>query len=180
MDASGAPLAEGAIWDRGVFFRNQEQARARFGDESFGHTLDPQAYKWRWVEEDVLGLSVNLVECVCSAECSVRLHPDSTRYHYVVQIVLEDLSAALEIGLVAKYSPIPASTARVANPCHFDILPVDDSLDDVVQNIKYALKKLYVGLDKKPGNDAARRAAQSQAQRIEALLKVIPVQLDAA
>ena len=170
------PLQRDSELHQGVFLRNQEDARPRFGEEGFGNNLDPAPYKWRWQEDDSLGLSVNLESCVCCAECSALLHRTPERYRFVVRIALEELSSAIGIKLVAKYSPIPPPGDNPDNPCHFDIMPLDTSVEDAVQQIRRALKMLYSALTTKPKSEAARLAAQAAVTRIERLLQVVPVQ----
>ena len=170
-DSAGASLQHGALLDDGEFFRNQEDARNRFGHDppDLGYTLDPAAHKWNWYEgEERGGLSVNKVSCVCSRRCSAALHPTPDRFKWVVRIRLKELSKALSVQLVAKYRPIDEDGEK--NPCHFELLPDSSSIDEMVLQIKSALKRL---LSLKNTKDSAEIARQREhVQWVESFMRV--------
>lgn len=128
-DAVRPSLESGAEVGRGGFLRSlkRKEVRQRYGTESpplrWGYKVIPD--KWRWVG----GLSVSIASCTC-AECSILMHPKAEMFRHVVAIDLSQLCREIDMRLVAVYDP------TLDNPCHFNIMPVDESIDDLCVRLK--------------------------------------------
>lgn len=160
---------------RGAFYRNQNKAGHRFGDPNCGPSFAPKPEDWGWADaEGQAGLSVNIASCPPEPHCSTCLHPNSAQFKFVIRIDLHELSKATRIPLIAKYTPIPPPEEEHENPCHFDILPVADNLDDALQSVRHALRKLHDEPSKKPKSDPADiEAAKRRKASLDAIFTVL-------
>jgi hypothetical protein len=127
-------LEQGAVVEDGTFFRNLKKKHVikRYTHDSDD---DPRlGFKFaKKLWNDAMGqgaLSVNLVVCMHSAQCSIALQPTREHYYHVATLDLRALNSVLEAykqngespsPLVARYSPIK----ETHNRCHFEILPKD-------------------------------------------------------
>jgi hypothetical protein len=171
------PLRSGDLLGAGHFYRNQEEVGVRFGDPNSGPSFKPKPEDWGWDDEDgQAGLSVNIESCLPEPHCSPCLHRKPAQFRFVVRIDLAALSTATAVQLVAKYSPTPASAEDPANPCHFDILPTAVSLDDALQVVREALRKMHDEPAKRPKPNNARdlEAASRRKAKLDAVFTAVP------
>jgi hypothetical protein len=110
----------------GVFYRNlpTNEVAVRYQSKSaeFGYRI--KCGKWRSNSDN--GVSVNSASC-CSKNCSIVLGGKGDSH--VAEIHLSKLAAAIGIDLYAAHDPIESP---YENPCHFLILPRNQSPDDLV------------------------------------------------
>jgi hypothetical protein len=160
MESVSTKVSEGA------FYRNLEPGlvKQRYpGDKTF-HRI--RTDKWRIRDaEGQSGLSVNLAACVRTPECSIRIHSHAERFAHVVEIDLEALAEALEMTLLAIHEPLGLPNA---NPCHFNIVPTDKSIDDFIESLKEFLE--YTFPPAKPKNAEERAEAQRAQTRYDSVL----------
>lgn len=137
-------LARGAELREGTFWRNVKKngVKKRYPDDSgvspvFGRKFDPRPDKWMWEKEGRCGLSVNITTCV-DAYGSAQLHPTPDHFGHVVEIDLAALSDELGDVLLAQYTPVDEEEEGTQhwNPCHFDIVPEEARLQDVLVKLK--------------------------------------------
>jgi len=159
----------------GIFFKNMEADRvskkyANDGDPAvYGYRVRPD--KWRWRDKNGDGLSVNLEVCACCAACSIHIAPEPSRFMHVLRLDLGALVAELNIQLYASYDPIEPPDPH-PNPCHFNILPLDVSIEDLLVNLRDFLTNIFP--KEFPGRDAEKQRQALQAkERYERVFLVI-------
>ena len=127
-------LNKGDLLQEGLFFRNLKKSDIAWNyheSPEYGRRL--KSFKnWSWTNDGRMDFSVNLVDCIQSAFCSIAVHPKSEDYEYVWEISLKKLNFYIEEfeGLdddkyVALYAPIQA------NMCHFVIVPFNGTLSQI-------------------------------------------------
>ncbi|WP_437325541.1 hypothetical protein [Sorangium sp. So ce381] len=165
IDRANKPeLNRGAQLDGGKFVRilKNDEAPKRFemDDEppEFGYRVKPHEWRWEAVELDD-GLSVNLESCVNTLRCAVLLHPKSEQFRHAVVIDLAALVDEIGIQIKAVYDPDPDGTQ---NPCHFNLVPVGKS----VQDLKMAIK-LWHGRVFAPNRKRPRDTEKAQRERMQ-------------
>ncbi|MBL9102347.1 MAG: hypothetical protein JNL82_15385 [Myxococcales bacterium] len=131
----------------GVFLRNLEPKRLkRFNPKTkdvppdFGWRVLP--HDWPWTDKDgTEGLSVNLQACTGCSRCSILLQGGAPRFSCVIKIDLSKLCELLGFTLVAEYDPV---TDEPENPCHFVLLGVDCTPEDILIALEELDKQLKV------------------------------------
>ena len=87
-------LERGKTLKNGVFFRNlkKDQVAPIYEKQpQFGHRL--KLKNWNWTNDSGhMELSVNLVSCILSPACSIRVHPYADKYEHVWEINLDVLN----------------------------------------------------------------------------------------
>lgn len=122
---------------------------------------------WKWAPGDLTGgLSVSLCGCVSSVRCSPFLHPDPDRFEHVTRIDLSALALALDMKLVAMYTP------DSTNPCHFEIIPLEDSLQDLRVRLRGWVEKKYPPNVKVPSQPKQLEVAASNRQAYETVFLI--------
>lgn len=125
------PLELGDTLDAGRFFRNlkkRELSRVYSNARDYGFRLKTKELR-KWTDVSAQrGLSVNLVDCVCTAACSILIASDSDRIYHVWEIDLEALSSHFGLSddcWVAVYEP------RKDNICHFELWTLNGTLNSL-------------------------------------------------
>lgn len=137
----------------------------------YGHRLR-SPHRWRWeAVESQGGLSVNLVDCLASARCASFLHGTPARFEHVTIIDLAELAAALKLKLVAQYNPI---TDTPSNPCHFDIIPTDVSVEDLRVQLRLWVESVYKSSCKIPTTKPAIESGDANKRKYEAVFRILP------
>jgi hypothetical protein len=129
-------LERGEILYEGTYWRNlkNSEVKQRYSDDSrppiYGYRL--RLERWNGWGNSPYELSVNACSCT-SAICSILLHPTPGLFCHVAAIDVDELSKILGIAIVASYDPIEPSEGdaicRTSNPCHFNLLPLDQDID---------------------------------------------------
>ncbi len=132
--ARPTPILKGQCVTRGEFVRNLKNSEVKRW-----HPKDPDdpprfGYRVKWPPtwrdaERSEGISVNARVCLSNLECSIRLHPQAEQFCHVVTIDLALLSERCGYQVLAVYDPIDAPPDQ-ANPCHFNLMPESEPLDD--------------------------------------------------
>lgn len=124
-------MQEGDTTDVGRFFRNlkKEHVAKRYpGDDDQSPVYGFKLHKkhWKYADYQQGPLSVNLLSCIHTAECSIAIHPTPDDYYHVAIIDLEALNRleCLTSKFVAQYKP----AREFKNLCHFEILPTDGTV----------------------------------------------------
>lgn len=155
---------------------DRHAATRRYADDAdgtFGYRLRPE--KWGWRYKDIEGgLSVSLSECARAPGCAIAFHPNPELFCHVVELDLPALAAELEIELTAVYDPVPApgDPPTRANPCHFNILPVDVSIDDLIAKLKILMADVFPPGPKSPKQEPERTQALAARARFEAVFRL--------
>jgi hypothetical protein len=145
-------LEPGAILHEGRFFRNlkrRDPAKRYQWDDDNAPVYGRKIRRDHWKNAKSLGaLSVNQVECIHSAACSLLMESAAAGHKHVLEFSLEALSRLIGESLVAQYSP---SDGESANPCHFElggldsdqaiIMLIGDTLDELEQSLPTVGKK---------------------------------------
>jgi hypothetical protein len=166
------PYERGTVVADGAFFRNLEPDRVtkRYAEDgepaTFGYRLRPE--KWMWIKDEQEGLSVNLCSCVPEPICSILLHPEPERFHHLVEINLRALVEQLGMELAAIYDPIDPPHS---NPCHFNIVPLNDSIIDLRIRLKDFLARVFPL--KFPRDDLSRQQAHEARRLYETVFRII-------
>lgn len=173
------PLVRGERLSSGMFVRSLKanEVTKRFERDvdpaEFGYRLRPHEWRWEPEEDDECdGLSVNLEACTASLRCALLLHPMPQDFVHAAIIDIAELATALEIGIAAIYDPDPDG---FANPCHFNLLPTDSRVQDLIIALKRWQEKLF-----KPNRKTPRDADAIEKARREhgAYARVFRVSLD--
>ncbi len=156
----------------GRFVRNIEggkkkEERPRYpGDTEppeHGYRLRPD--KWRWEN----GLSVNQLECLGEIGCSLQFHPEPSRYSHVATLDLQALVECVGHNLIAIYDPIDGTPS---NPCHFNIVPPDVSLQDFYVALRAFVEEFPPTLSDPEMQRRARNAAERHKRCFTLILNV--------
>jgi hypothetical protein len=146
-------LLKGATVKDGIYFRNLKKAdvsRHYEREEALGCKIKvSSAESWEWSSGNSMSLSVNQMQCVGTAACSIASHPTPEVFSHVWEINLELLNEQLATSTdcyLAQYLP----TAN--NPCHFCLISEEGGLSQ--DQILYLLNKLA---NKLPPEDAVSR-----------------------
>lgn len=166
VGASPPNEARGAERSSGGFLRclKGREVTKRYGDDrdvdpEFGWRLRPE--KWRWKDSDgEEGLSCNLEGCFPCATCSISVHPAASQYRHVVTVDIEALSSELGMSVIAQYDPV--SEEGQENPCHFNLLPEDEDIDDFLEALTRILERVW---PKKFPRDQQNRSTAFEAKR---------------
>lgn len=144
-DATPPALKVGAERRDGKYWRNLEPdaVTKRYGKDlddepRFGWRLRPNKWYWR-DREGQEGLSVSATDCT-GALCSILFHPTPEKFAHAVAIDLAAFSFELGMEVVAVYSPVVTAPE---NPCHFDLMPADQALEDLLVQLKDFLQRVY-------------------------------------
>lgn len=159
---------------KGQFVRNlkHNEALKRFerdGDPpEFGYRV--RAHDWRWTTGDeVDGLSVNLRPCARTLLCALLLHPDADMFEHVVVIDLEALAQELKLVVWAIYDPDPDGSD---NPCHFNLVPADVSVEQLIITIKSWSKDIFEPSKKPPKRPIDVDVARANLAQYERVFKI--------
>lgn len=158
----------------GHFIRNldREGVKKRYGEDKdppeFGYKVRPE--KWTWEKKrEWRGLSVNLATCINGQHiCSILLHDKPHLFKHVVILDLEALSQEIGIVLVATYAPIEEPNP---NPCHFNILPDDVPIGDMMKSLVEYLQFTFPL--KFPRSDADREQALKAKKEYERVFQIV-------
>lgn len=172
-------IARGAERRDGKYLRCLEKdgPTRRYADDAsnvFGYRLRPEKWGWRYKDiED--GLSVSSSECAKTPGCSIAFHPNPERFTHVVELDLPALAAELGVALTAVYDPIEPSDdpPAKANPCHFNIMPVDVSIDDLIAKLKIFMGDVFPPGPKSPKKPEGVKAATAARDRFEVVFRLI-------
>lgn len=178
-NAEPPTLGKGARINGGQFARNLKDNEvkkryARDGDPpALGHRLRPDKWRWQPREGDTTdGLSVNSFACIKTAKCSVLLHPEPDMFQHVAVIDLAALSQAINLPIEAVYDPDPDG---FENPCHFNLVPLGKTVEDLLVAIKRWNESACKSGDKLP--HASQDLTRAQVER-DAYERVFQVHLD--
>jgi hypothetical protein len=155
----------GATLQQGRYVRNLEEndIAPRFERDptkppEFGLRVKPGAFKWKADDPATEnGVSVNCLDCACSACCAVLLHPKAEQFPHALVIDLEQLSRELKMPLVVSYDPDPDGEN---NPCHYLLLPETKTAADLGVAIKRWCDDVF-----KPDRKIPKDSAQAHAER---------------
>lgn len=168
--------AKGDHLEDGLFARNLKDNEvkkryARDGDPpALGHRLRPDKWRWQPREGDTTdGLSVNSFACVKTARCSVLLHPKPDMFPHVAVIDLAALSQAINLPIEAVYDPDPDG---FENPCHFNLVPLGRTVDDLIILMKRWNESACKSGDKLPHTQQDRERAQAEKDAYERVFQV--------
>lgn len=121
-------MKRGETVSSGLFFRNLKKDQVALNYErqpEFGHRLKKLNH-WNWTNASgQMELSVNLVSCILTPACSIRVHPKPDTFEHVWEMdldVLNEWLADSEDSCVAQYEPVPP------NECHFVIMSLEGVL----------------------------------------------------
>lgn len=168
--AKGTRLAEG------LFARNLggDEVKKRYAKDgeppSLGRRLRPD--KWRWEPQDtdtVDGLSVNSFACARTAPCSVLLHPDPDRFKHIAVVDLAALTQAVQLKIEAVYDPDPEGSE---NPCHFNLVPLGRSVEDLVMALKKWNDAVCNPKEKLPRTPEETARAEAEREAYERVFQV--------
>ena len=179
VDAQQPPSLEpGDTLDAGRFFRNlneDEVSRVYRNAPEYGVRLKTNKLR-KWTDVTAQrGFSVNLVDCVRSANCSILIAADAARFDHVWEINLEVLSSYFDSSndrWVAVYKPLKD------NVCHFELWTLNGTMTSL--EIVLLLEKLLQAFppeEKNPpkGKQPPRgteNAAEEAAARYRELVKI--------
>ena len=127
----GDRLTPGDRCEAGHFFRNlkdDEVSRVYRNAPEYGVRLKTNKLR-KWTDVTAQrGFSVNLVDCVCSAACSILIAADADRNYHVWELNLEALNRHLALSddrLTAVYEP------KTGNICHFELWTLNGTLNSL-------------------------------------------------
>lgn len=127
-------IAYGAVLAEGMYIRGVNDSEVPRWDLKGRDERRLAFRRLQWTDEgdsSELGLSVCSSECVCCQRCSLVLSGGVERNRHAASLDLRLVSK--RVGeLVAVFSPteVPRN-----NPCHFNILPRDISIEDMREKI---------------------------------------------
>jgi hypothetical protein len=123
------PMSPGDTTESGEYFRNlkKDHVAKRYQDDdnespSYGFKLTRKC--WKDADGQRGDLSVNLVTCIHSAECSLAIQAEGTHYYHVATINLDAVNRMLSTPFVAIYAPLDDPK----NTCHFEIAPLEGTV----------------------------------------------------
>lgn len=169
---SPPPLQSGTTLAEGRFLRNLKpsELQRRFPKDG----QDPPEYGWKvklqsWGWQG--GLSVNYSECIPSTCCSLLLHPNSHEYSHVAVLDISRLAEALDCELLAMFKPCTLDADGYDNPCHFELVPNDISLQDLRIKVKAFFRDTFPD-NRLPNSEEEKNMARACQQRFQSVVSI--------
>lgn len=166
-------LSKGTQRSEGAYYRclQKNDVKRRYAQddqETFGLRVRPD--QWRWEDDEEVGLSVSEVTCARTPYCAICFHPQPSLFQHAVRIDLAALSAAIDTALVAIFDPIGEPHQ---NPCHFIILPVDSSIDDLLVVLKEFMADDFPPGQKVPQSKDKLKQAEDAGERYTSVFTIL-------
>jgi hypothetical protein len=161
-------MGVGATLESGHFVRNlkRDWVAKRYqkdDDENPLYGVKLTARHWKYADKN---LSVNLLSCTHSLECSIAIQADESYVHAAV-IDLEGFNRRASLTLVAVYQP----DENLQNRCHFELMPLNGTVLSWMA-IASDLDRPFPPAKNLPITDIDKATAMAEAEKYDSYFRI--------